>query len=223
MRSLVCALGFVCLLGSAVLAESKFPAAASEPILPPLPEWNGKSKALVVAQDDPWITPAERGELKTSPTYDETMAWLQKLVAAAPERLRMLSLGKSPEGRDIWMVMATTEKAFTPEALRKGGKPIVLAQAGIHAGEIDGKDAGMMLLRDLTVRGTKRELLEGANFLFVPIFNVDGHERRSRFSRVNQRGPEVMGWRTTSRNLNLNRDYAKADALEMQRDAARVE
>ncbi len=191
-------------------------AAASEAILPPLPEWNGKSRALVVAKDDPWITPAERGDLQTSPPYDETVAWLQKLVAAAPDRLQMLSLGQSPEGREIWMVVATTEKEFTPEALRAGGKPTVLAQAGIHAGEIDGKDAGLMLLRDLTVRGTKKELLERANFLFVPIFNVDGHERSSRFSRVNQRGPEVMGWRTTSRNLNLNRDYAKADAPEMQ-------
>ncbi|MEO5721711.1 MAG: M14 family metallopeptidase [Chthoniobacterales bacterium] len=141
---------------------------------------------------------------------------MQKLVAAAPEQLKLVSLGKSPEGREIWMVVATMEKEFTPDALRKGGKAIVLAQAGIHAGEIDGKDAGMMLLRDMTVRGTKRDLLEHANFLFVPIFNVDGHERRSRFGRVNQRGPEVMGWRTTSRNLNLNRDYAKADAPEMQ-------
>ena len=83
-------------------------------------------------------------------------------------------------------------------------------------GEIDGKDAGMMLLRDMTVRGTKRDLLEHANFLFVPIFNVDGHERTSRFGRVNQRGPEVMGWRTTAKNLNLNRDYAKADSPEMR-------
>ncbi len=73
-----------------------------------------------------------------------------------------------------------------------------------------------MLLRDLTVRGTKSELLERANFLFVPIFNVDGHEHSSRYGRPNQRGPREMGWRTTSRNLNLNRDYAKADATEMQ-------
>jgi hypothetical protein len=113
------------------------------------------------------------------------------------------------------MIIASREKASTAEALRKSGKPIVFAQAGIHSGEIDGKDAGMMLLRDMTVRGTKRELLDAASFLFVPIFNVDGHERASRFSRVNQRGPEVQGWRTTSRNLNLNRDYAKADAPEM--------
>ena len=95
--------------------------------------------------------------------------------------LKMVSLGKSAEGRDVWMVIASKERAFTPEALRRTSKPIVLAQGGIHAGEIDGKDAGLMLLRDMTVRGTKRELLDGANFLFVPIFNVDGHERFNRW------------------------------------------
>ena len=140
---------------------------------------------------------------------------MRKLVAAAPQ-LQLMSLGKSPEGRDIWMVVAAEEKQFTPEALRKNGKPTILAQAGIHPGEIDGKDAGLMLLRDMTVRETKRELLEHANFLFVPIFNVDGHERSSRFGRVNQRGPEITGWRTNSQNLNLNRDYAKVDTPEME-------
>ena len=193
-----------------------FTTAASEPILPPLPEWNGKSRGLVVAKDDRWITPAEKSELRATPSYDETVAWLRKLVAAAPRQLQLVSLGKSSNGRDIWMVVASAGGRFTPEALRKSGKPIVFAQAGIHAGEIDGKDAGMMLLRDMTVRGTKRELLELAHFLFVPIFNVDGHERKSPHSRPNQRGPEVMGWRTTARNLNLNRDYAKLDSVEMQ-------
>ncbi|MFN2476803.1 MAG: M14 family metallopeptidase [Chthoniobacterales bacterium] len=165
-------------------------------------------------KNDPWITPSETDDLRTTPSYDETVAWLRKLVAAAPQ-LHMLSIGKSPEGRDIWLIVAAKEKATSADELRANGKPTVLAQAGIHAGEIDGKDAGLMLLRDMTVRGTTRELLDGANFLFVPIFNVDGHERTSRFGRVNQRGPEVMGWRTTSQNLNLNRDYAKADAPEM--------
>ncbi|HET9233821.1 MAG TPA: M14 family metallopeptidase, partial [Candidatus Eisenbacteria bacterium] len=104
----------------------------------------------------------------------------------------------------------------TPEGLRAGGKPILFAQAGIHAGEIDGKDAGMMFLRDLTVKGRKKDLLSRASFLFLPIFNVDGHERFSRYGRINQRGPVESGWRTTSANLNLNRDYAKLDAPEMR-------
>lgn len=190
-------------------------ASAQTAPLPPAIPWNGASRALVVPATDPWVTPAERGQLRTTPRYDETVAYLKKLVAATPQ-LRMVSIGKSGEGRDLWMVIASKERAFTPEALRRSGKPTLLAQGGIHAGEIEGKDAGLMLLRDLTVRGTKRELLDGANFLFVPIFNVDGHERFTRFTRINQRGPEEGGWRTNSRNLNLNRDYMKADSSEMK-------
>jgi len=188
---------------------------AVDPILPPLPPWNGASRALVVPANDPWVTPSEKTGLKDTPSYDETVAYLRKLVDAAPE-LEMVSLGKSPEGRDIWLVIASKEKNFTPEKLRRSGKPALFAQGGIHSGEIDGKDAGLMLLRDMTVRGTKRELLDRANFLFVPIFSVDAHERTSRYSRINQRGPEVSGWRTNARNLNLNRDYMKADTEEMR-------
>jgi murein tripeptide amidase MpaA len=189
--------------------------AAEQPVLPPELPWNGSSRALVAHADDAWITPAERSGLTASPRYDETLAYLRRLAEAAPE-IQLVSLGKSFEGRDIWLAVASAEGAATPAALRAGGKPTVLAQAGIHSGEIDGKDAGLMLLRDMSVRATKRELLRGANFLFVPIFNVDGHERASRFGRINQRGPAEMGWRTNARNLNLNRDYAKLDTPEMR-------
>ena len=187
---------------------------AGTPILPPLPPWDGASRKLVAAKNDPWITPAEQSDFRTTPSLDETVAWLKKLAAAAPE-LKMLSIGKSGDGRDIWLIVASKERAFTPEALRASGKPTVLAQCGIHAGEIDGKDAGLMLLRDMTLRG-KKDLLSGANFLFLPMLNVDGHERASRFSRINQRGPENAGWRTNTRNLNLNRDYAKLDTPEVR-------
>lgn len=189
--------------------------AAQNPVLPPVIPWNGASRTLVVPAGDAWITPFEAGGLKTTPRYDETIAWLQRLVRASKD-LRMVTLGKSPEGRDIFMVIASKDRAFTPEALHRTGKPVVLAQAGIHSGEIDGKDAGMMLLRDMTVRGTKRDLLDGANFLFVPILSADAHERYSRFTRINQRGPEEGGWRTNAQNLNLNRDYTKGDTAEIR-------
>lgn len=177
-------------------------------MLPPTVDWNGASASLLADGDDPWITPAERTGLAQSPTYDETVAWLSTLVAAAPE-LEMVSIGTSLQGRDFWMVVASSEGAFTAEAARASAKPLLLAQAGIHSGEIDGKDAGLMLLRDMTVAGKRRELLAGANFLFVPILNVDGHERSSPYNRINQRGPDSMGWRTNARNQNFNRDYAK--------------
>lgn len=187
-------------------------ATATAPLPPEIP-WDGASRKLLVPATDPWATPAERTGLQRTPSYADTVAWLRKLAAAAPE-LRLVSLGRSPEGRDIWMVIASRERAFTPETLRRTGKPTLLAQAGIHAGEIDGKDAGLMLLRDITVRGTRKDLLDRANLLFIPILNVDGHERSSAFSRINQRGPVEVGWRTNARNLNLNRDYTKLDAVE---------
>lgn len=177
-------------------------------MLPPLPDWSGASEALIADPDDPWVTPAERNGLSATPSYDETVAWLRRLVSAAPE-LEMVSIGKSLQGRDFWMVIASAGGDFTPEAARASGKPLLLAQAGIHSGEIDGKDAGLMLLRDMTVGGKRRELLAGVNLLFVPIFNVDGHERTSPYNRINQRGPESMGWRTNARNQNFNRDYTK--------------
>lgn len=189
--------------------------AARTALLPPELPWNGASLKLMLAPEAKWVTPSERSGLTRTPSYDETVAWLRRLVTAAPE-LHLVSLGKSPEGRDIWMVVASRERARTPHALAASGKPTLFAQAGIHAGEIDGKDAGLMMLRDLTVGGTQRALLEHANLLFVPIFNVDGHERSSRFSRVNQRGPVESGWRTTARNINLNRDYTKLDSPEMR-------
>jgi len=195
--------------------------AAETPILPPELPWSGKSREIPVPPSDPWATPAEQAGLLRTPRYDETVAWLRRLAEASPE-VEMVSLGRSPEGRELWMVIASVDRAFTPKALRESGKPVLLAQAGIHAGEIDGKDAGMMLLRDLTVRGTRRELLQNATFLFVPIFNVDGHERFSPFTRINQRGPEAAGWRTTSRNLNLNRDYGKLDTPEMRAMVAAI-
>ena len=182
--------------------------------LPPAQAWSGKSRSLIVPASDPWITPAEKSGFRTSPSYAETVAWLKKLTAAAPD-LRMISIGRSPEGRDIWMVLASHDRLFTPEALARTGKPLLFAQGGIHAGEIDGKDAALMLLRDLTV-GSRRDLLDRVNLAIVPIFNVDGHERTSRFGRINQRGPESIGWRTNARNLNLNRDYTKLDTDEVR-------
>jgi hypothetical protein len=93
---------------------------------------------------------------------------------------------------------------------------VVLVQAGIHSGEIEGKDAGLMLLRDIAVTKKFPELLDHVTVLFIPILNVDGHERFGPYNRINQNGPIEMGWRTTANGLNLNRDHLKADTGEMR-------
>ncbi len=187
---------------------SSFSLYASD-ILPPLEPWQGASEALIQPKHS-WVTPAELNGLVDSPDYATTMQYVKKLVASSSE-LRLEVIGQSPQGRDIVLIKASRQ----PDLVGKSGRPTLLVQAGIHSGEIDGKDAGLMLLRDI-VHGDKAALLDNVDLLFVPIFSVDGHERRSSFNRMNQRGPVVQGWRTTAQNINLNRDYAKADAPEMQ-------
>ncbi len=112
------------------------------------------------------------------------------------------------------MVVVSKETGFAKTA--RSQKRLLLVQAGIHAGEIDGKDAGLMLVRDLTVRATRRNLLDGVNLLFIPILNVDGHERSSIYNRINQKGPVETGWRVNGQNLNLNRDFGKLDTPEVR-------
>lgn len=186
----------------------------SQSILPPSTEWHGKSEKLIAKTNNPWITPTEKSGFKTTPTYDETINWFKKLTDASP-LLKMVTIGSSVEGRTIYMIVGTNNANFDPEALTNSGKPTLFVQAGIHSGEIDGKDAGMMLLRDIAFGG-KSNLLDKVNFLFIPILSVDAHENASPYNRPNQRGPENMGWRTNAQNLNLNRDYAKLDTKEIK-------
>jgi len=180
-------LKWVLLLASGAALAGEPSLALDRAPLPPVRAFEGPSRRLIAPPTDPWITPAEAGGFERTPSYDETIAWLERLAAATP-RVRLVSLGKSGLGREIWMAVASAEGAADPEALRANGKPVVLAQAGIHAGEIDGKDAGLMLLRDLTV-GKKLDLLQRASLLLIPILNPDGHERVERLGRINQRGP----------------------------------
>lgn len=162
-----------------------------------------------------WQTPAEQSEFTRTPRYEETMAWFERLDAAS-EQVQMAPFGVSPQGRTLRTVVLASDGEFTPALAQASGKPIVLIQAAIHPGENEGKDALMALARDLTVANVHRDLLKDVVLVLVPIFNVDGHERFSPYNRINQNGPEAMGWRATAQNLNLNRDYMKADAPEMQ-------
>ncbi|WP_404482435.1 M14 family metallopeptidase [Novosphingobium sp. BL-52-GroH] len=190
--------------GIAVLLSSAQVVAEAPPMtLPPELPWSGASETLVVPSDHPWITPAERTGFTTSPRYAEVRAWLERLQAASP-LIKLETFGRTGEGRDMVMVHAS-----------KGGadRPVVLVQAGIHAGEIDGKDAGLMLLRDIAMRG-KDKLLDKVNLVFVPVFNADGHERMSAWNFLHVRGPAEKGIEGNARGINLNRDYAKADAPE---------
>ncbi len=162
-------------------------------------------------------TPFEESEGRRTPTYDETMAWFADLAEDSP-LIELTSFGTSPQGRSLPLVIADSRGLFDPAAHRdRKDHVVLLVEACIHAGESCGKDAGMLLLRDLAEKpDLAAELLDKVTFLFVPIFNVDGHERFGPYNRINQNGPEEMGWRVTGQNLNLNRDFLKADTPEMQ-------
>jgi murein tripeptide amidase MpaA len=163
-----------------------------------------------------WTTPAEAAQFRTTPSYADTLAYLRRLQQAAPGTIHLETFGTTPQGRPLTVVIASAGGAFTPAAARAAHKPVVLVQAGIHAGEIEGKDAGLMLLRDIAVTGKYPHLLDHVVLAFIPVFNVDGHEQASPYNRINQNGPERMGYRGTAQYLNLNRDYVKADAPEMR-------
>ncbi|MBT4291938.1 M14 family metallopeptidase [bacterium] len=155
----------------------------------------------------------QSGNLAT-PRYAETLQYCQDL-AKSSDFLHYTNFGTSPRGREMMLLVADKNGNFSAEQVRSTDNAVLLVQAGIHAGEIDGKDAGLMLLRDIA-HGKLDNLLDHVTIIFMPIFNVDGHERFGKYNRPNQNGPEEMGWRVTSKNLNLNRDYLKADTLEMQ-------
>ena len=169
--------------------------------------------ALAASTD--WATPAEASGFTRTPRYAETMAYFERIDAASPQ-VAMLEFGTTPQGRAMRAVIVSKEGVTTPQAAQATGKPVVFIQAAIHPGEHEGKDAGLALLRDLTVAARHRGLLDDTVLVFIPVFNVDGHERSGPYNRINQNGPEAMGWRATAQNLNLNRDYTKLDAPEMQ-------
>jgi hypothetical protein len=161
-----------------------------------------------------WTTPAEKSDYRTTPRYDETMAYLKRVAAAAPRQVKLETFGKTPEGRDLWVAIVSADGVFDPAGVRKSGRAVLLIQNAIHAGEMDGKDSCLALLRDMVITKSQARLLDHVVVLILPIYNADGHERFGPYNRINQNGPEQMGWRVQAENLNLNRDYLKADAPE---------
>ncbi|MDQ2043653.1 M14 family metallopeptidase [Pseudoalteromonas sp. 20-92] len=182
--------------------------------LPPLIEWQGKSVELLQKQG-PLTTDFELSNGEISPNYADTMAFVDRLVAANPTQFQSHTIGYSNSKRAIKMLIASEQGFFESGQMANSTKPTIFIQAGIHSGEIDGKDAMFMLLRDIAT-GKRRDILKKVNILFIPILNVDGHERSSAFNRINQRGPTKMGFRTNANNLNLNRDFTKLDTPEVR-------
>ena len=167
------------------------------------------------SQDSEWQTYYEKSGFKETPRYKQTIEYCKKLADASPW-IKYVSFGVSPRGRELPLLIIDRNGNFTPLKVHKSCNAVLLIEAGIHPGEIDGKDAGLMFIRDIAIHKKYEVLLDHVTILFIPIFNVDGHERFSAYNRINQNGPKEMGWRTTAQNLNLNRDFLKADTPEMK-------
>jgi hypothetical protein len=168
------------------------------------------------ARDVGLLTRAEQSHFASTGRYDEVERLCKAYAARWPRNVRCVEFGRSPEGRPLLSLVVSRSGTLDASQARARHLPVMLFQGGIHAGEIDGKDAGFILLRELLESPGASDPLLNAVLVFVPVFNVDGHERFGRWNRPNQVGPYEMGWRTTAQNLNLNRDYMKADAPEMQ-------
>jgi hypothetical protein len=165
-------------------------------------------------------THAERTGFSQTSSYSDVLMFLDSLQLLT-EEIRVATLAVSPEGRRVPYVLAARPLVTSPAEAQRSGKPIVYLQANIHAGEVEGKEAAQMLLRDLT-RGQLRALLDKIVLLVVPIYNTDGNERwgPGEQNRPGQNGPERVGQNTNGQRLNLNRDYVKLEAPESRGAAA---
>lgn len=171
------------------------------------------SSSINADAQDKFLTHYEKNGFNKTPRFDETAKYSKMLADISP-LVSYISIGTSPQGREIPMLILDKDGLKSPEEIRAKGRVVILAEASIHAGEPDGKDAGLMLIRDIAIGGKNRELLDNVSLLFIPIINVDGHEDFGSHYRINQNGPEEVGARFTAQKLNMNRDFIKADAPE---------
>lgn len=174
--------------------------------------------ALLTAQ----ATRAERTHYAETSSYADVMAFLDSLDAHHAG-LRRWTMATSPSGKPVPVVLAARPMVASPAEAHRSGKPIVYLQANIHAGEVEGKEAAQMLLRDLTL-GPLRPLLDRVILLVVPIYNVDGNDAfgPEAVNRPEQNGPAIVGRRENGQGLDLNRDYVKMEAPETRGSIALI-
>lgn len=162
----------------------------------------------------------ERTNWTETSAYTDVITFLDSLRLRGAD-IQVGELGRSPEGKSIPYVLASRPLVTDPATAHRSGKPVVWLQANIHAGEVEGKEAAQMLLRDLTL-GALRPLLDSVILVVVPIYNSDGNDRwaAGELNRPGQNGPAVVGMRANGQGLDLNRDYVKSEAPETRGAAA---
>lgn len=165
-------------------------------------------------------TIAEASDFKSTSTHAEVLALVDAIVEKAPEVARRATVGHTHEGRDMAMIVLSDPPVDEPgdafHQAERFKKPLVFIFANIHAGEVDAKEASLMLARSLAL-GEDRELLKKLVVVIMPNYNADGNDRfgPNEKNRSEQDGPvNGMGIRHNSRDLDLNRDWCKLKANE---------
>ncbi|MGN6104661.1 MAG: M14 family metallopeptidase [Kofleriaceae bacterium] len=173
-------------------------------------------------------TRAEATAYEETSLHADVMAFLKALGARQDPRLHVGSFGASPGGRELPLLVVSSHGVKTPEESRARGLPVVLVINGIHAGEVEGKEASLMLVRDV-LDGRHPGLIDQLTLVVVPLFNPDGNDAIDPANRKldlpkleGQLGPAKVGTRVNGSGINLNRDYMRQAALEMRLLQSRV-
>ncbi len=165
--------------------------------------------------EKPLVTVAEASGYRATSRHADVVGFCKELARHWPW-VRLGRLGVSGEGRELPLLVLADPPVGGPEEAARGGKPVVLVIGNIHAGEVDGKEALLMLARDLAAE-KGHPLLKELVLVFCPIFNADGNERISRTHRTDQAGPdEGVGVRENAAGLDLNRDFVKLESPEVR-------
>lgn len=155
------------------------------------------------------LTPFELSKDKNyTATYAEVISYYQKLNKLYPQQMKMINYGTTDVGKPLTLIVLSKDRVFDPASIKKQDKRVLLINNGIHPGEPEGIDASMMLVRNLL---KKNELPKDVVLCFIALYNIDGNLNRGQ-SRVSQNGPVAYGFRGNYRNLDLNRDFIKADS-----------
>ena len=154
------------------------------------------------------LTPFELSKDKNyTATYSEVITYYQKLSKQYPQ-MKLINYGTTDIGKPLTLVVLSRDGVFDPKLIKQQNKRVLLINNGIHPGEPEGIDASMMLTRDLL---KKKALPKDVVICIIAVYNIDGCLNRG-LSRINQNGPRAYGFRGNYRNLDLNRDFIKADS-----------
>ncbi|MEX1001175.1 MAG: M14 family zinc carboxypeptidase [Crocinitomicaceae bacterium] len=161
------------------------------------------SSFLSLSQDTTY--PYERNQ---SFTYEEVHQAYRDLVTKYPKHCKLIQFGSSDQGENITLFLIHKDGKFQKEDLKD--KAVLLINNAIHPGEPCGVDACVKLSEDLLADA--ESIPENVVIAIIPMYNVGGAMNRNCCSRANQNGPEMYGFRGNAKNLDLNRDFIKADS-----------